>query len=365
MWKHVLLFFVIIATVSCGKLKTKSNSVDSPLTEEEGSLLSDLWEITASTVDTFYGKAELTKERTRKMNHYTDSCHPDLQELHSFADMQNYFILKHLDERSAQIHFLSTYFQIPKDIENIYPTSLMSHELCPITEKSLTASLSEGKVPDAETIQMLNEFSKINNSLRSSLRAKSTYENKLKFSQHWSKLVGCLAYAESLTTADSAQSKEIAARNAPKGYVRPAGVGFYEDPNQPQESRLNIGLYQFTPSIGGNIQACARQWNEMYPSCKINLKASDTESFKMLGSELQAFNAFCGVNKINQMFSVQVNSSNTKRTHIANSVNSKLKSSKDRCVSINFHSSYAYNHFGPFQNSTGKNLKSLMSCYFR
>jgi hypothetical protein len=180
-------------------------------------------------------------------------------------------------------------FQIPKDIENIYPTSLMSHELCPITEKSLTTSLSEGKVPDAETIQMLNEFSKINNSLRSSLRAKSTYENKLKFSQHWSKLAGCLAYAESLTTADSAQSKEIAARNAPKGYVRPAGVGFYEDPNQPQESRLNIGLYQFTPNIGGNIQACARQWNEMFPSCKINLKASDAESFKLLGSELQAF----------------------------------------------------------------------------
>lgn len=365
MWKRVLLLFVLTAiTVSCGN-KPSNDSAVNPGTQEEGSLLSDLWEVTANTIDKFYGRAELTKERARNMNHYTDSCHPDFQEMHSFADMQNYFILKHLEDRPAQIDFLSSYYQVPKNINDIYPTSLMSHELCPVTEESLTASLSAGKVPDSETIQMLNEFTKINNQLRANLRVKDTYQNKFKYSQHWSKLTGCLAYAESLTTADSAESKEIAARNAPAGYTRPQGVGFYEDPQQPPVSRLNIGMYQFTPNMAGNIQACARQWNSMYPRCKIDLQASDTQSFKILGSELQAFNIFCGINKIQQMFSVQVNSTEAKRTHISNSKNSKLKSSKDRCVSINFHSTYAYNHFGPFQNSTGKNLKALMACYFR
>lgn len=86
---------------------------------------------------------------------------------------------------------------------------------------------------------------------------------------------------------------------------------------------------------------------------------------RILGSAKQTFNAFCGVNKILQTFSVQVNTTKTWATHPNNFHNGKLINGKDRCITPFIYSGRAYNHFGPLQNSTGSNLETLFNCVFQ
>jgi hypothetical protein len=362
MGKHLLFVLILVTAVSCGKAQTTKPM--SSLSEEEGNLISDMWENVSKLVDSIYGLTELRKDRFRQMNHLVDSCHRDIAQFSSFAEIQNYFVVKHLDSRAAQLQFLAGYFDIPADINKIFPTSLISHELCPIDKKALTYSLEAKRVPDDDTILKLNEFSNINNKLRKDYLDHETYENKLAVSEHWAKLIKCLSYIESLTTADSSNSKKTAVKYAPTDYRKPAGVAFYMDAVPTEDSELNIGTYQFDPDSKGNVRPCIRQWNELFPKCSVNLEANESEMIRTLGSEVQAFNIFCGINKIHQMFSIQVNTTNSIRTSLANNQNNKLKPPEDRCVTINFRSGVAYNHFGPFQNSTGENLKELMGCYF-
>jgi hypothetical protein len=172
----------------------------------------------------------------------------------------------------------------------------------------------------------------------------------------------CLSYTESLTTADSQKSDKVARTYAPRGYHRPDGVLFYEDPYQTPASRLNIGLYQFTPSAEGNIQSCIRAWNEIHPRCQINESTKTSEMLKILGSNWQRFNAFCGVSKVTDMFSLQINTTGKNHTHPYNRLQGKgLRPSGERCVSIHMNTNTSYNHFGPFQNSANS-LKMLMNC---
>jgi hypothetical protein len=85
---------------------------------------------------------------------------------------------------------------------------------------------------------------------------------------------------------------------------------------------------------------------------------------RVVGSSLQHFNAYCGVHKLLQTFSVQVNSSSTRNTHPDNRSGGRLKSSSERCVTPHFYAGWAYNHFGPLQNSTGSNLNKLLKCVY-
>jgi hypothetical protein len=363
MGKHLLIVVVLMITVSCGRTQTAKTNPETPLTQDDGNLLADMLEGVSKIVDSIYGLKELRKDRARIMNHKVDTCQEDLASFNSFAEMQNYFVLKHLENRPAQMQFLAATFDLPPDINKIFPTSFISNEMCPITKAALDHSLDKKNIPDADTISKLNEFSKISNALRSEYLKNPTYETKLNVSEHWAKLIKCLSYIESYTTADTTDSKKTAAKYAPPDYRKPAGVSFYfDDPPKP-ESKLNIGTYQFDPNADGNVRPCIRQWNVLFPKCSVSLDANEDEMIRTLGSELQAFNIFCGIDKISQTFSVQVNSSNPVRTSLANNPNNKLKSAKNRCVSINFRAN-GYNHFGPFQNSSGKNLKELMGCYF-
>ena len=77
---------------------------------------------------------------------------------------------------------------------------------------------------------------------------------------------------------------------------------------------------------------------------------------------MQSFNAFCGAHKLIETFSIQINTNNAHATHPDNAINGVLKSAENRCVSPHFYAGWAYNHFGPLQNSTGKNLDELFSC---
>lgn len=308
-------------------------------------------------VDSILGSQNhLMKLRNVGFLHRTDSCQ-SLPRQSSFAETISQMVSLNLIPQASDFAGtgVSSILELPA-LQDMVPTSLWSHPLCPVTKESLTSTIGEGKVPPVATIDKINQFVKKVNSARAS-------RNKLELLSLYSRFYMCLSYVESLTTADTATSKSVAARVAPSGYVKPDGVKFYLDPQQTPASRLNIGLFQFTPNSGGNVLPCIRHWNRAFPSCSLSVSSSEDEMIEALGSAKQVFNTFCGVNKAQQMFSVQVNTRKPSSTHPSNWISSSaLKNPGSRCVSLHFRSGNSYNHFGPFQNSTGSNLTQLMNC---
>ncbi len=314
-------------------------------------------------VDAFRKDDELAGKAREKINiDSIDKCFND-DEAHSyFSDQISYYASEMLNDVPAKVGFIGSSYGASSDDNNYFPTSLIRHPLCESTSKTLSSTMK--KVPNQNTIDKLNRFSGVINTLRMEV-LNGDPSAKKELLGNWTKFFSCLAYSESLGSSDSSTSKNVATKNAPAGYRKPAGVEFYEDKAQPTVSRLNIGMFQFTPNSGGNIQPCIRAWNQMNTkksTCQINQKASPSELIKILGSSLQSFNAFCGVHKLIQTFAIQVNTTKISATHPANRVNGKLKAHELRCVTPYFYSGWAYNHFGPFQNSTGSNLNELFSC---
>lgn len=314
-------------------------------------------------VDDSENDSQLIGTSREKIN--TDSvdlCFDDENAHNFFADQISYYVSEMIDDVPAKVGMVGSSYGTSSNDNNYFPTSLIRHPLCQVDQSSLSTIIK--KVPSQNVIDKLNRFASSVNSLRRDVLSGDLGAKKELLST-WSRLFSCLAYAESLSTADSTTSKNVALKVAPAGYRKPAGVKFYEDPAQSAESRLNIGLFQFTPNSNGNIQPCLRAWNAMHAnksSCQLNQKATQGELIKILGSSYQSFNAFCGVHKLVQTFAIQVNTNKASATHPANIVGGKLKPYEERCVTPHFQAGKAYNHFGPFQNSTGTNLDKLFSC---
>ncbi len=248
--------------------------------------------------------------------------------------------------------------------------SLLSHPQCSVSQVSLRESI--GSSPAQRTVDLANEFSRQINQAREmalfSPSASVRLEGWDRAMHLYSKLMGCLAYTESLTTADLPSSDAVARSVGPKGYSRPGGVLFYRDPLQSNAaSKLNIGLYQFSPDPGGNVLSCVRSWNARHPGFRFTSPISGSLLIHALGDVSQRFNAYCGVNKLLQSYVIQANTTARARTHASNLIRDaggKVTGAKypsERCVSP-FFNSKSYNHFGPFQNSTGSNLHRVLSC---
>ncbi|MBU6376826.1 MAG: hypothetical protein KGQ59_12565, partial [Bdellovibrionales bacterium] len=263
-------------------------------------------------------------------------------------------------------------FEIPQNLppgHGIEPVSLMSHSMCSVSADSLQKTIN--KNVDDETVALAAAFAaKVNRALETSAQSMVPAvrrDSKNEVLKIYGRLAGCLAYVESLTTADSQVSARIAEEVAPVDYLKPPGVLFYRDEAQTDpDSYLNLGLYQFSPVSSGNIQSCIQNWNVRQSTDFINPFGGFNEMLRRLGNPSQDFNAFCGINKILQSFFVQVNTTSPKRTHPDNvkaftENRLGLKAPSERCVTLHFDRK-SYNHFGPFQNSTGKNLKRLLQC---
>jgi hypothetical protein len=287
---------------------------------------------------------------------------PALQTETRFADAIAYQVNEHFKSSKAELTFIASLFGLPSTLDQHVALSLTSFPLCSVTIQTLTQTIGGSRVPSQRVINQLNQFADQMNQLRDKSLS-GDEEAKKQLVRRWSRMMMCLSYVESLTTADTPTSDAVARKVGPQGYRRPAGVKFYEDPRQPVASRLNIGLFQFSPDAGGNVFPCIRRWNKVNPQCAISESASQAEMIRILGSDLQHFNSFCGVNKLVQMFSIQVNTSNVNNTHPANrKSDGRLKPAGERCVSMHFRPGNSYLHFGPFMNSTGSNLEQLMSC---
>ncbi len=317
------------------------------------------------TVDLYQKQLELTKIRTQVNPDEIDKCYTDNSPHDQFADQISYYSQMMIKDIPSMIGFIGSTYKTSSNDADLFPTSLIRHPLCAVSKSTLSKTMK--KVPAQRTIDMLNVFATTVNKLRTSV-LNGDQKAKAELLFIWSRFFSCLAYTESLSTADNSTSQSVAALYSPTGYRRPAGVEFYEDAAQPPVSRLNVGTYQFTPDKTGNIIPCIKAWNSLHTgtqSCSIPVNATQGELIKILGSSLQSFNAFCGVHKLIETFSVQVNTTNSGATHPSNFVDGKLKPAELRCVSPHFQAGKAYNHFGPFQNSTGSNMEALFSCSLR
>ncbi len=311
-------------------------------------------------VDKVKNSNELSESRQLINEDQVDSCMSDRIDSTQFSETISFFVQEMLDDTPSRVGNISGYFGLSSNEAGHYPSSLIRHPLCYVSKSSLSTTLGK-KIPSDAIILKLNQFSARINELREKTINGDT-ESKAQLHKEWSTLFSCLGYVESLTTANSPKSQTVSKKYAPENYRKPAGVKFYEDPYQSESSRLNIGIFQFTPNSTGNIQSCLRAWNTMYPQCSLRTTSTQSELIKTLGSSLQSFNAFCGVHKLIQTYSIQINTNKSSATHPSNTQDGKIKKPMDRCVSPHFAAGKAYNHFGPFQNSTGTNLGELISC---
>ncbi len=318
-------------------------------------------------IDDSFGDDELMGVTRESVNadEKVDQCFNDSKSHLYFSKQISYYAQEMIEDVPAMVGFIGRLYGTSSNDLNYFPTSLIRHPMCVVSSSTLSKTMN--KVPGSATIEKMNRFANEVNVLRQNV-LNGDQGAKTQLLSTWSRLFSCLAYAESLSTADSASSKTVAQREAPSGYRKPAGVKFYDDPAQSEASRLNIGMFQFTPNSGGNIQPCLKAWNYLHndkPQCQVNTKANKGELIKILGSSLQSFNAFCGIHKLIQTFAIQVNTTKTSATFPSNMANGKLKPFEQRCVTPHFQAGKAYNHFGPFQNSTGSNLDKLFSCIER
>ena len=312
-----------------------------------------------SEVDTYFGSyGALAKVRVDQHEKFSDYCEVNLDGFDTFSQRLSYFVEAQLEETRTQLSSLAPYYSVPRNNDDFLLSGLAQRPLCHSTKSSLAKTLKKsGRVPSSDVIGKLNEFENKVNVLRERMNTGDD-ESRMELVKTWSKFFSCLAYTESLTTADTSSSNRVAAKFENSNYRKPAGVKFYEDPYQDEASKLNIGLFQFTPNGGGNINPCLKSWNESYPSCSVSTRSSKGELIEVFGSSLQTMNAFCGVNKVVQTFSIQRNSTKSTAYHPDNNG----RAMADRCVSPWIYSGYAYNHFGPLMNSTGSNLSKLISC---
>jgi hypothetical protein len=311
-----------------------------------------------SVDDYFRGYTELLKARADE-GHAADGCEPSLSGRETFADRIAFAVEEGMQPREPQLSYVASAFRLPARQEEMVKTSLLSHWFCPVSAASLKDTLRK-HLPSAPTIAKAQSFTaKLNELRRLAFRGDS--QALLDAHRLWSRFMMCLAYTESLTTADTGSSRSVASRY---DLHKPEGVKFYLDPAQKNpKSRFNIGLYQFAPDAGGNVQACLRAWNARYPGCPQNNGADFRELSGLLATSRQSFNAFCGVVKITDMFAVQANTRNPDNTDPANRMaGGKMLDPDMRCVTPFFRSGASYNHFGPLQNSTGSNLKELLDC---
>jgi len=306
-------------------------------------------------VDNYYRSQELlqTRGRSRPTN---------------FAISIEMGLRKHLNASPMSIGGNERLFQVAPSTAT--PVSLLSHPMCTVSRNTLSRTVR--KVPGTETTALANTLAYRFNTARVQAYYSQNPQERLHgwdtILQLYSKLMGCLAYTESLTTADQYSSDRMAKKIAPADYTRPSGVLFYHDSAQSDPaSQTNLGLYQFSPDASGNVQSCLRNWNQAYPQSPLSTQLTKSQMIRILGDESQYFNAFCGVDKIVQSFYVQANSSNPARTHVSNQIFDArgrfvgLRAPQDRCVSLHF-GTKSYNHFGPLQNSTGANMREVLKC---
>lgn len=231
-----------------------SGTLDSPISEthpddEAYDLYNEVAHTAMAQVDARYSSyRELLNPREIDSSNQVDSCDQAFEIPDTFGERISYYVYQHSQPRRPHVDLIASYYGISSKRETHTPVSLESHPMCNVTRSTLTKTLkSSSRVPSSSVITQINEWVDRYNHYRSGALAGDT-ESEVALLAHWSKFMGCLAYQESLSSADTSKSEAVARKYAPTNYRKPAGVKFYEDPYQDEVSKLNIGLFQFTPT---------------------------------------------------------------------------------------------------------------------
>jgi len=269
----------------------------------------------AASVDKAYGMTELTKKRGET----------------TFAKEIYEAVEYGMEDRIVPLDTLASTFNLvsKKKVS-------LNDELCELSHSQLNTLLTpingEAVKVTAANYQTVLKFIKEVNALDKTGKQKA-----------YTRLMYCLSYSESLSTADTTASATIA-RNL--GAAKHSGVKFYSDKlQQNPDSVLNIGLFQFSPVATGNIHPCLNEFGIT--------KRSRADLVTLLSAKEQTWNAMCGVHKIRSLFYVSKNSATPRRK------------AGESCVSL--HNRNGYNHFGPLQRegNPGGGFSKLYSCYYR
>ncbi|MES3036901.1 MAG: hypothetical protein V4736_03260 [Bdellovibrionota bacterium] len=309
-------------------------------------------------VDNYYAAyRELNKVRySSSYTSGTDSCVAEVANQNTFADRISWAILKRMRPSRARLGYVAYAFGLPSNESTYVSNGLLSHPLCPVSSTVLNTTYQGQNIPSASTINKVNTFINTMNKYRDEAIAGNA-GSQLKAQKLWSKFYMCLGYMESLTTADNSSNDTTAEKYLPTGVSRPAGVSFHES------TLLNLGIYQFDPDSEGNTLSCIKEWNDFFPSCPISTTSTQTQMIKFLGSNFQTFNAFCGVTKLTNMMSVQINTTKARNTFPQNvATDGSLFQPANRCVGFTMNDNLSYNHFAPFQNGSGFTLNNIMTC---
>lgn len=244
--------------------------------------------------------------------------------------------------------------------------SLMSMPMCEHSHADMAALLRPGRsVTDAE-LELINRFADHHNKGRAEFQGNGL---SIKAAGHWSALMGCLAYTESLGDPDTPTSIRRSRELLGQDYAKPTGVKFYYDHrHRIPSSRWNVGLFQFVLVSGGNISPCLSGWNASNRTARKVPRGSISRVGEFMASPAQSLNAYCGVHKLLETMFVQKYTTDRRRTHPSNfDVGGGLKLPENRCATI--HASYSYMHFGPFIRTDGRhrggftsNLDKLLQC---
>ena len=275
-------------------------------------------------------------------------------------------VARHLE--TDQVRFTNYYdetFRIEPD-DDPSAVSLVSHPLCEEIRATLGATLRRSNGLTNTEIGHVSAFVGHANAARAALIADPT--DTIPALRTWTALGACLAYTESLGNQDTPISYSRAQQLLGESFEKPKGVKFFYDPGHSrEESRWNIGLFQFVLFRSGNIQPCLVSWQAQgLPGGDVRRDLDVEEMGHFVGSPGQSFNAFCGMNKIVQTLTINALTTDPSCTHPSNMVNGVLRPSSQRCVSL--HNRQSYSHFGPLiRTSTttagyNSNLDKVMSC---
>lgn len=318
---------------------------------------------TGQAVDNQYPQSrELMVVRGSNQNFAVDKCDPEVQGKDRFADRITYAVNKRFENLKIDVGTsVAPLFGLSKDRNTYLANNLISHPFCRVTESTLQNTFQGKRIPSAATIKKAQKFTDILNRYRNQAIAGNP-EGRKNAVRIWSKFMMCLGYMESLTSADSRESDQIASKY---NFRRPAGVNMHNDSNQTNaDSVLGIGIFQVSNVVkDGDTFSCVKDWNAQFPTCPISINSTRSQMIPILGSAHQTFNSYCGAAFITRMFGVQINALRAKNTHPDNvKKDGSLKSPAERCVTPFANVNVAYNHFAPLQNGSGFTLDTILTC---
>ena len=117
--------------------------------------------------DVFPAFRELNMPRgAASQDETTDQCISNFEGNDTFADRMAFFVNYHTQAKKNHIHKLSSYYDVPSNLDRHVVSSLAQYPLCRTTSSTLAKTIGSKRVPNSSTIALAQEFTSKSNNLR-------------------------------------------------------------------------------------------------------------------------------------------------------------------------------------------------------